>query len=120
MCSISELSKFMFILGHIALKQLTHIEEIMNEIRRRRSRGQKKEKSTPLKYPLLTYIEKEKKTEAIEEELGVSAAATENEIESLQDKAEKEVVSLRSLVGTFGTCIDMICANAGGHFNVTI
>jgi hypothetical protein len=44
-CSISDLAKFLFVLGHVALKQLTHIEEIMNEIRRRRSRGQKKEKS---------------------------------------------------------------------------
>eukprot|EP01114_Cavostelium_apophysatum_P020600 TRINITY_DN6951_c0_g1_i3.p1 TRINITY_DN6951_c0_g1~~TRINITY_DN6951_c0_g1_i3.p1 ORF type:complete len:563 (+),score=200.65 TRINITY_DN6951_c0_g1_i3:667-2355(+) len=104
-CSISDLSKFFFILGHVALKELVYIEEVQSEIRRRRSAAQ--EKAT----------KKDKKAKsAIEEELGVAAAAEEQEAETLQEVAEKEIVG-KNLLGTFGPIVSLVCANAGNRFN---
>lgn len=51
----------------------------------------------------------------IEEELGV-AQAEETEVESLQEKAEKDIVS-KNLLGLFGPSIALVCANSGKKFN---
>ncbi len=53
---------------------------------------------------------------AIEEELGV-AAAEETEVEYLQETAEREIVT-KNLLGTFGSVVALVAANAGNHFNV--
>ncbi len=119
-CSAFDLSKFFFILGHVALKQLTRIqlhlhhlyhladiEEIQNELRRRREGSTKTTKTKKQK----------KDQEPIEAELGVAAAAEENEVEVLQLRAEKEIVG-KNLLGAFGPVIDLVCANAGNKFNV--
>jgi len=105
-CSISDLSKFVFALGHVALKQLVHIEEIQSELRKRRSSKEKKAQEEKGK----------KKKSAIEEELGVVEAAEETEGEFLQEKAEREIVG-GNLLGTFGPAVALICANAGNKFN---
>lgn len=72
-----DLAKFFFIVGHTALMQLVYIEDIHNELRRRRNE----------KFKAAELREKEKNDdgeEAIEKELGTNALAAE------QDRAEKE------------------------------
>jgi hypothetical protein len=54
-CSAQELSKFFFALGHVALKQLVHIEEIQSELRRRREAAEK-EKSDKGKKQTSSYL----------------------------------------------------------------
>ncbi|PRP82720.1 hypothetical protein PROFUN_09982 [Planoprotostelium fungivorum] len=101
-CSQKSLGRFLFVLGHIALKQLVYIEEIQSELRTRRGNiREKKEKES---------------TSAIEEELGVHAAEEEREVERLQETAEREVIG-KNLLGSFGPLISMVAANAGGNFN---
>ena len=46
-CSVADLSKFFFVVGHVALKQLVHIEEIHSEIRKRRSAHADKSAANP-------------------------------------------------------------------------
>ena len=105
-CRVSDLSKFFFILGHIALKQLVYIEEIQTELRKRRAANEKSAQGK----------KKESKT-AIEAELALETATEETEAETLQATAEREIVA-RNLLGTFGPAIALVCANLNEKFNV--
>jgi len=125
-CSVADLSKFFFVVGQVALKQLVHIEEIHSEIRKRRSAQADKSAANQNQNPNQQAHPQSRqqgkkdqakhKLTAIEEELGVVAAAEETEVELLQETAEKEIVG-KNLLGTFGPIIALVAANAGGHFN---
>eukprot|EP01116_Phalansterium_solitarium_P025583 TRINITY_DN985_c0_g1_i5.p1 TRINITY_DN985_c0_g1~~TRINITY_DN985_c0_g1_i5.p1 ORF type:complete len:1640 (+),score=672.83 TRINITY_DN985_c0_g1_i5:197-5116(+) len=120
---VGELSKLLFALGHVALKQIVHVDEIQAELRRRRADADRSK---------LDAADGTKKRRAgkggkggkeaagastIEQELGVAQAAEEHEAERLQEMAEREIVSGRNLVGAFGPLVALVCANAGNRYN---
>lgn len=110
--SPSAVSKFLFLLGHIAVKQLVHIEDIQKVIRQRREESSQNSKNSK------KHTGKKKQT-AIEQELGqdIENAAAETEIESLQKKAEREIIGSRGLIGSWANTVARICTNEGGVYD---
>ncbi|GAM19425.1 hypothetical protein SAMD00019534_026000 [Acytostelium subglobosum LB1] len=101
------LSRFIFILGHIALKQLVHIEEIRGELRKQRiEKNNNQAKSS-----------KKSQQENIEKELGSEQAEAENEEDKLQEKAERDIIMENNLIGRYVPLIQAICINQGNNFN---
>eukprot|EP01130_Rhizamoeba_saxonica_P006824 TRINITY_DN2733_c0_g1_i1.p1 TRINITY_DN2733_c0_g1~~TRINITY_DN2733_c0_g1_i1.p1 ORF type:complete len:1333 (+),score=255.11 TRINITY_DN2733_c0_g1_i1:15-4013(+) len=93
------LSKLLFILGHVSLKQLVYVENIHSEINRKRGKIQNKKKSN----------------EAIEIELGIDDASDYFE-EEKQAEVEKNIVEM-NLLGTYGPLISFICSNESKLYN---
>eukprot|EP01132_Coremiostelium_polycephalum_P010173 gene10173-12479_t len=125
-CDSQLLGRFIFILGHIALKQLVHIEEIRSELKRKKSaeeseksekkssesggRKSKSKKST-------VQSDKESDKEAIEKELGSEVAEAEIEEENRQIAAEQDILSGDNIIGRFKDLVVDICLNRGNQFN---
>lgn len=113
----TELSKFVFVLGHVALKQLVHIEEIQSEMRRRREANEKKKEAMKDKENQEKQQQQKKKKSAIEEELGLAHGVTdETEADRIREIAERELVG-KSLLGQFGPLIVRICAAPDSYPN---
>lgn len=72
--SSSMLNRFLFVVGHVALKQLVHIEEIQAELRRRRVAAKEEGDKSP------KGKKKGVEVDNIEQELGTEAAAAETEV----------------------------------------
>eukprot|EP01133_Synstelium_polycarpum_P014873 gene14873-17588_t len=100
------LSRFFFIIGHVAIKQVVHIEEIKEAIRK----AQLEQKQNPKN-------KKKDDLENIEKELGSEQAEAESEADKMQDKAEQEIVSESNLIGRFGNLVMSVCMNEGGAYN---
>ncbi|KAH3732689.1 condensin-2 complex subunit D3 [Pelomyxa schiedti] len=96
----SDLCKFFFVLGQIAIKQLALIEELV-QLASSKSVDTKKEKGSPKK--------------DIEQELGSKEAHTESKYEAMQLLAERQLVST-NLLGEFASLIVTVCRNATGQF----
>ena len=136
---ISALTKLVFVVGHVALRQLIHLEYIQIELRRRRTLKEKHDEGTSLSLslsrpmwrsirctcidlPLLrTNTDKKGKhghgSEAIEEELGVQTATEESEAEFIQQIAERQLVC-KNLLSAYAPMIIRICQNTNGEFEV--
>jgi condensin complex subunit 1 len=90
-----ELSQLCFVVGHVAMKQIAHIEAIEMEWKRRRS------ESGPSKAP----------GKALADELDQVAGSAEDEFaEAVQYIRERELLyGSKSLLTRFGPIIEMIC-----------
>ncbi|KAH7430593.1 hypothetical protein KP509_08G005100 [Ceratopteris richardii] len=89
--SVISLSRFLFLVGHIALKQFVYIESCVRKIRRQRTDKERAaaESQGSLDCEPDSSMHKE---ENISDELGV-AASEDARIDILQERAEKDIVS---------------------------
>jgi condensin complex subunit 1 len=108
-CSTAALTRLIFIVGHVALRHLVHLDYIQGELRRRRS---VKEKLNEDKKGKPGHV-----AEAIEDELGVQTATEESEGEFIQQVAERQLVC-RNLLGAYAPLVISICQNANNKFEV--
>lgn len=105
-CSVSTITRFVFVVGHVALRQLQYLEEIQAELERRRHQQQSSKSNSS---------SKKNANESIEDELGIGATVDEAD-EHIQHVIEKEVVS-KNLLGAFSPMIIQICKNSEKKFN---
>ncbi|KAK1317546.1 hypothetical protein QJS10_CPA05g00805 [Acorus calamus] len=111
----SKLSKFLFIIGHVALKHLLYIESCVGKIRKERS---KKEKlysdSQDCQENHSLPAEANVKDDGISAELGL-AASGDAMLDSLSERAEKEIVSgfstEKNLISFCAPFLSKLCRN---------
>eukprot|EP00941_MAST-03F_sp_MAST-3F-sp1_P006206 g6206.t1 len=109
--SAVELSRLLFVAGHVALLLLAHGERLADLAKSKRKELIKKrsEKNS---------CEKKKK-DSVEEELGLLASADHAEDEALAKLAEEGIVG-RQLLGAFGPIVVRIVANQDGTFSQSL
>eukprot|EP01103_Thecamoeba_quadrilineata_P010866 TRINITY_DN2462_c0_g1_i1.p1 TRINITY_DN2462_c0_g1~~TRINITY_DN2462_c0_g1_i1.p1 ORF type:complete len:1011 (+),score=148.98 TRINITY_DN2462_c0_g1_i1:371-3403(+) len=96
-CS-SDLTKLIFTVGHVALKQLVHLEEVNIELRRRRSEKSESKRT-----------ESKKNRETIDDEMMMDGTAEERDDERLI-KLEQDLISC-NLLGTYSPLIIKIASS---------
>ncbi|EFA84988.1 condensin-2 complex subunit D3 [Heterostelium album PN500] len=125
--SSGELCKLFFMLGHIALRQLEHIESVISEMKKKRQESGRsnttaaatvdstnKSKSSKKKSNKKDGKEDAEDEQEVEEdtmlkELGSEEAEAENEEDKLQEGAEKDLVDERHIIGRYIPMIRDIC-----------
>ncbi|ONM60398.1 binding [Zea mays] len=108
--SPSKLGRFLFVISHIALNHLVYIE---NSVRKIQKQKRKNEKSQPTTEDLQPDVSKSLEAQGINAELGLSATI-DIAIESLAERAEKEIVccsSEKNLIGHCGPFLSKLCRN---------
>lgn len=96
-CKVSELAHFFFVLGHVALKVLVHIEDLAGRVKRLRQSQQSNEQDSA-------------NTNSMEDELGLAAEIEAEDDAFLQDLTQKEIVG-RNLLGAYGPLVIRAVAN---------
>jgi len=113
-CHSLRLSRFFFVLGHIALKLLVYTEEVNGSVRRANA-------AKSLAKQISVDKANGNKSNGdddgdIEDQLGVAAEAEAETERNVADIAEKEIVG-RGLIGLFGPLLIRVVANEGGVFS---
>lgn len=102
---ITGLSRFFFVLGHVALEQLVYIERQAKAVRCARMDAEKRaaeEKATK---------KKGKDDEDINAELGVGSVAADAELDAMKDASEGQILAVRNLLGPYARIISTVCHN---------
>lgn len=108
--SPSKLGRFLFVISHIALNHLVYIEASVKKIQKQK---RKNEKSQSASEDLQSDASKSSEAQGINAELGLGATI-DIAIESLAERAEKEIVccsSEKNLIGYCGPFISKLCRN---------
>ncbi|KAG8079469.1 hypothetical protein GUJ93_ZPchr0007g4608 [Zizania palustris] len=106
----TNLGRFLFITSHIALNHLVYIETSVKKIQKQK---QKNDKSQPTSEDFPADASKTSEAQGINAELGLGAMIN-IAIESLAEKAEREIVSSSSeknLIGYCGPFLAKLCRN---------
>ena len=93
-----QMSKLMFLLGHTVLRQLVHLDDIQQEIRRRRDLSNSKPKRGRAN----------RSAEGIDELDMISSASTDEADEDLKEKLSEDLVRT-GLLGSFAPVVVHIC-----------
>ena len=115
------LSRFLFVISHIALKLLLYTEALTGSLRKASAAKtvSKQEQADRAKANNSTSSDCDDDEDAIEAELGFSQAAeAENEAKAAEI-AEKEIIS-RGVIGLFTPLLIRIVANEGGQYSSEI
>lgn len=119
-CHSLRLSRFLFVVSHIALKLLIYSEALSGSLRKASAAKSVSKQEQVDKAKINRNANNDSDNEDdIEAELGVTQAAeAENEAKAA-DIAEKEIIS-RGLIGLFTPLLVRIVANEGGQFSSEI
>ena len=116
-CSELRLSRFFFVIGHVALKLLVYTESLSSAVNRAnalKSLKKQEEAGKSKKVEKTRSIELD--DEAIEKELGVDAEAEAERDRRISEISEKEIVG-RGLIGLFGQLLVRVIDNEEGSFS---
>ncbi|KAL3534564.1 hypothetical protein ACH5RR_003025 [Cinchona calisaya] len=109
---VTKLSRFLFVASHVAINQLVYIESCVRKVQKGRAKRDKMAAEQQV-HAADASLE-EKKDNSINAELGL-AASEDAILDSLSDKAEKEIVSggssEKNLIGYCGPFISKLCRN---------
>ncbi|XP_062188316.1 condensin-1 complex subunit CAP-D2-like isoform X2 [Phragmites australis] len=108
--SPSKLGRFLFVISHIALNHLVYIETSVRKIQKQK---RKNDKSEPTTENIQADASKSSEAQGINAELGLGATI-DIAIESLAERAEKEIVccsSEKNLIGHCGPFLVKLCRN---------
>ncbi|XP_060583069.1 condensin complex subunit 1-like isoform X2 [Ruditapes philippinarum] len=103
------LARLLSLVGHVALRQLVHLDvAVFGEMKRRRAIQEQKDWiQTPA-----SKQNRAKDNENIEEEMGLAGAAAEDaESEYIRKICECEVVTGNTLLAAFGPLLEAVCSN---------
>jgi condensin complex subunit 1 len=128
------LSQLLFVVGHVAIKQIVHLELCELEFKRRKAEKDKKSAPTPRKSMSMepTPLKKGRKRGATKEptpapeeaadELDLMAGTTEDDFtEAIAHIRERELLfDPRSLLANFGPLVADICANNTSYNHPTL
>uniref|UniRef100_A0A0D9X2G3 Condensin-1 complex subunit CAP-D2 n=1 Tax=Leersia perrieri TaxID=77586 RepID=A0A0D9X2G3_9ORYZ len=106
----TKLGRFLFIISHIALNQLVYIETSVKKIQKQKRKNDRSELTA---VDLQADTSKNSEAQGINAELGLGATV-DIAIESLAEKAEREIVSSSSkknLIGYCGPFLTKLCRN---------
>ncbi|KAL7097778.1 hypothetical protein ACP275_10G163900 [Erythranthe tilingii] len=109
---VTKLSRYLFIVSHVAMNQLVYIESSIRKIQKAKS---KKEKMDAEKKNLDANTESDvQKDDGINSELGL-AASEDAMLDTLAERAEKEIVSSgsaeKNLIGHCAPFVSKLCRN---------
>lgn len=116
------LSRFFFVLGHIALKLLIYTEVLSSSVRRANSaKTVKKQESASGKDSDATSKEgsDEEEDDAIEAELGIAAQAEAETERKVAEISENEIVG-RGMISLFTPMLLRVVANEGGTYSSSV
>ncbi|KAF0690329.1 Aste57867_18260 [Aphanomyces stellatus] len=102
-CSASELSKFVFILGHVAIRMAVYVESLASSVKEARNKSQKDKPA-------------DQKASSMEEELGMNAELEAEEDDFLHTLTQHDLVG-RNLLGAYGPILIRLVANEDGLFD---
>ncbi|KAF8043750.1 hypothetical protein BT93_A1921 [Corymbia citriodora subsp. variegata] len=106
---VAKLSKFLFVVSHVAMNQLLYIESCARKIRKQRSKKEKAENDG-------VALGEKPKENGINAELGL-AASEDAFLDSLAERAEKEIIScsssVKNLIGSCASFLSKLCRNFG-------
>ncbi|KAJ7519949.1 hypothetical protein O6H91_20G060900 [Diphasiastrum complanatum] len=112
------LSRFLFTVGHVALKHLVYLENCVRKIRK--LRGDKEKFTAEMQSAVLAGDSQENNDSCSEENIGAElglAASDEAKLDMLAEKAEKEIMSCgentKFLIGAIAPIVTKICRNSG-------
>ncbi|KAK9823736.1 hypothetical protein WJX72_005030 [[Myrmecia] bisecta] len=112
--SAAALSRFLFLLGQVALKHLVHVEGLARAIRRKRAHAEKV--AADLHAQRLASGDSQPRDDAaaaeeddIAAQLGVGSVAADTELDALKESAEAEIVAAGNLVGRFAPLVACLC-----------
>ena len=102
--SVQSLSRFFFVLSHVALKHLVLIEKASKSVRRARFDAEKKASEGKPKSAASG-------NEDLNAELGVGSAAADAELDAMKEAAEIQILAARSLLGPYAKIVSAVCHN---------
>ncbi|RLN99839.1 hypothetical protein DYB28_000540 [Aphanomyces astaci] len=103
-CSASELSKFVFILGHVAIRMAVYVESLASSVKEARNKLQHDQSKA------------DKEQSSMEDELGLHAEIEAEEDEFLHALTQNDLVG-RNLLGAYGPILIRLVANEDGIFD---
>ncbi|KAL5720007.1 Condensin-1 complex subunit CAP-D2 [Ranunculus cassubicifolius] len=111
----AKLSRYLFVVSHVALNQLVYIESCARKVQRQKTKKKKSDlDSQKVPEDSLTPADLPVKDDGISSELGL-AASEDAIIEALSERAEKEIVSGASpdknLIGQCTPFLSKLCSN---------
>ncbi|XP_009139047.2 condensin complex subunit 1 isoform X1 [Brassica rapa] len=108
---VSKLSRFLFVVSHIAMNQLVYIESCTQKIRRQKT---KKDKAAAESQNTEENLGAAQENNSINAELGL-AASDDALLDTLAERAEREIVSggsgEKNLIGDCATFLSKLCRN---------
>ncbi|XP_021310250.1 condensin complex subunit 1 isoform X2 [Sorghum bicolor] len=107
--SPSKLGRFLFVISHIALNHLVYIENSVRKVQKQIRKNEKSQSTVDLQ----SDVSKSTEAQGINAELGLGATI-DIAIESLAERAEKEIVccsSKKNLIGHCGPFLSKLCRN---------
>ncbi|KAF5191977.1 Condensin complex subunit [Thalictrum thalictroides] len=112
---VAKLSRYLFVISHVALHQLVYIESCVKKIRKQKTKTNKCDAdSQNVQEDWVTSADSLKKENGINAELGL-AASEDAILDALSEKAEKEIVSGASvdknLIGQCTPLLSKLCSN---------
>ncbi|EGD75262.1 hypothetical protein PTSG_06915 [Salpingoeca rosetta] len=100
----TRLTRLMFVLGHVAVKQLVHADYVLLELKRRRMRQEEVDAAHKSK------AKTNKQKDEEDDEMGVGGASAEDlEAEFIHDVCERELVLGNTLLTSYGSLIVSVC-----------
>ncbi|EGG23508.1 condensin-2 complex subunit D3 [Cavenderia fasciculata] len=96
--TVSLASRFFFVIGHITIKHLVYIDEVISRVTLERIQKKEKEKAA-----------KSEKSEMDKELENIQGGDTDDGDEFLQPRAQKELISQSTLIGALSEIIVTIC-----------
>ncbi|KFK34945.1 hypothetical protein AALP_AA5G214200 [Arabis alpina] len=108
---VAKLSRFLFVISHIAMNQLVYIESCIQKIRRQKT---KKDKAAAESQNTDENLGATQENNSINAELGL-AASDDALLDTLAERAEREIVSggsgEKNLIGDCATFLTKLCRN---------
>ncbi|KAK5018293.1 condensin complex non-SMC subunit Cnd1 [Cryomyces antarcticus] len=116
------LSQLLFIVGHVAIKQIVHLELCEQDFKRRKAEKEKTKSAvepSPAKKGSKTPGKRQQATEEEQDELDLIAGTTEDDFtEAIAHIRERELLyGPTSLLSSFGPLVAEICANNTAYAN---
>lgn len=106
--SVSALSRFFFVMGHVALQQLVHVERCVKHVRRSRHEAEKQSAEDQAERAR-GGAASDAEDEDINAELGVGSVAADAELDAMKDAAEAQILSPGSLLAPYARLVSAIC-----------
>ncbi|KAG7674430.1 hypothetical protein Ndes2437B_g00695 [Nannochloris sp. 'desiccata'] len=112
--SSTALSRFFFVLGHVALEHLVLIERTAKAVRRARMEAEKRAAENKIERHNAKSSGKgnasdEEEDEDINAELGVGSVAADAELDAMKEACETQILAAQNLLGPYAALVSAVC-----------
>ncbi|KAF6145392.1 hypothetical protein GIB67_034162 [Kingdonia uniflora] len=114
---VTKLSRYLFVVGHVALNQLVYIKSCLRKIQKQKTRKERSElQSQEVQSNYTTQADVPTKEMDINAELGI-VSSEDAILDTLSERAEKEIISSsfveKNLIGQCAPFLSKLCRNLG-------